>query len=184
VICHQCFIEFTPKKTGYWRKRKFCSLKCNSLSQRGKKRIFSKKWRENIGNAMRGKKFTDDHKKKIGLAQKGKKAPKLSKYNKLHKGKNSNNWKGGISDINARLRMTEKHQRWIQKVLYRDNYTCVKCGSKKDLQADHIKPFSIFPKLRLDINNGQTLCKNCHKIKTKEDWAIIKTIRVKFEQNK
>lgn len=30
-------------------------------------------------------------------------------------------------------------------------------------EADHIKPFAYFPELRLDVNNGQTLCKDCHK---------------------
>jgi len=42
-----------------------------------------------------------------------------------------------------------------------------------NLEADHIKDFALFPKLRLDINNGRTLCKSCHK-KT-ENYGFKKT---------
>jgi 5-methylcytosine-specific restriction endonuclease McrA len=50
------------------------------------------------------------------------------------------------------------------KIFERDNYICQLCfkrGGK--LQADHIKPFAFFPKLRFILSNGRTLCINCHK---------------------
>jgi len=38
------------------------------------------------------------------------------------------------------------------------------CGiNNKTLEADHIKAFSEYPELIYDINNGRTLCKECHK---------------------
>ena len=39
------------------------------------------------------------------------------------------------------------------------------CGAtnmEEQIHADHIKPISIFPELKLDLNNGQTLCRKCH----------------------
>jgi hypothetical protein len=62
-----------------------------------------------------------------------------------------------------RLRTSTKYQQWRTTVFERDNYTCVFCGQKGGkLNADHIKRFSDFPDLRLDINNGRTLCEPCH----------------------
>lgn len=51
---------------------------------------------------------------------------------------------------------------WVEKVLERDNFTCVKCGSTKDIQAHHIIPISVDFMLSADIDNGETLCKKCH----------------------
>ena len=54
---------------------------------------------------------------------------------------------------------------WRNDVFNRDNYRCVNCGSKKNLEADHIKSFAAYPELRFSIENGRVLCHNCH-IKT------------------
>lgn len=50
---------------------------------------------------------------------------------------------------------------WSQKVKQRDNYTCVLCGAPGE-HAHHIKPVSYFYDHRYDVNNGITLCKQCH----------------------
>ena len=55
---------------------------------------------------------------------------------------------------------------WRKFVLKRDNYSCRLCGSKVNLECHHIKDYRDFPELRLNINNGITLCNNCHKTKT------------------
>jgi hypothetical protein len=51
---------------------------------------------------------------------------------------------------------------WKLSVLRRDNHTCVKCGSKNNLFAHHVCEWSDFPELRIDVDNGETLCGVCH----------------------
>lgn len=51
------------------------------------------------------------------------------------------------------------------KVRRRDKYMCQmpSCFCKRNLQVHHIRPWSTNAMLRYDVNNGITLCKNCHK---------------------
>lgn len=74
------------------------------------------------------------------------------------------NWQGGKTDIKKRVRESLEYKNWRRLVFERDGYTCVFCGDNKggNLEADHIKPFALFAELRFDINNGRTLCHNCH----------------------
>lgn len=51
---------------------------------------------------------------------------------------------------------------WRKQVKKRDNHTCQKCGSKEKVQAHHINNFKHFKEQRTDINNGITLCFECH----------------------
>lgn len=59
-------------------------------------------------------------------------------------------------------RLTYKYRKWREMVLKRDKYKCQNCYSKTKLEVHHIKSFYGYPDLRMDINNGVTLCKTCH----------------------
>lgn len=88
----------------------------------------------------------------------------LEKRNKtLPRGELHHNWKGGITPINRKIRLSFKYRLWREAVFARDNFTCVWCGLRGGyLEPDHIKPFCDYPELRFAIDNGRTLCKNCH----------------------
>lgn len=60
---------------------------------------------------------------------------------------------------------------WIKAVKKRDGFKCRNCGSDKNLQAHHVKPWSKFPKLRHAIQNGITLCRTCHVAAHKPEKA-------------
>ena len=55
------------------------------------------------------------------------------------------------------------YKNWRSKVYKRDRRTCQICGSKKKIEAHHIRRWSEFPQLRFDPNNGVTLCRACHR---------------------
>lgn len=67
------------------------------------------------------------------------------------------------------IRRSGEYSSWRTAVFERDDYTCVKCGHRGgELNAHHIKPFAKYPDHRLDVDNGITLCKECHKLVHKE----------------
>lgn len=136
----------------------------------------NKKTRKKISRALKGKmpKFipnnkgiirSEENKKRISdtLKCKGIKPPRPPRE-ALCRGSRHRWWKGGITPINEAIRKSLEYRLWRKAVFIRDNFTCVWCGKKdKTIQADHIKPFSLFPELRFAIDNGRTLCHNCHK---------------------
>lgn len=63
----------------------------------------------------------------------------------------------------GRLR-TFEYIEWRNSVFKRDNYQCQVCGDKKghNLNAHHIKNYYLHQNLRLNLDNGITLCENCH----------------------
>ena len=51
---------------------------------------------------------------------------------------------------------------WRNAVLKWDNYTCQGCGMRESLHVHHEKWQIDRPDLRYKVNNGITLCENCH----------------------
>ena len=77
------------------------------------------------------------------------------------------NWKGGVSFIyhtERQILMSQsKYKIWRELIFIRDNWICKECGQRGlRLEAHHIKSWRDYPELRFDVNNGITLCKDCH----------------------
>jgi len=60
-------------------------------------------------------------------------------------------------------RTTGKYKLWRKYILSRDDYKCTNCESCENLEVHHIEPVAEYPSKAIDINNGITLCKKCHK---------------------
>ena len=141
-------------------KGKYCSKSCASKARVDV--LFAKDNKINLG-----KKYSDKHRKNIGLSQRGKCYAKRS-IAKL--GDKNPNWKNGVTPENKKLRNSKQFSEWRKKVFERDNYTCQLCGIRGvELHPDHIKRFCLYPDLRFEISNGRTLCKKCHL--TTDTWG-------------
>lgn len=149
----------------------------NKIALKGHKPKNLKWLVENNKTVNIGRKHTDQSKHNMSLGQLknplrywlGKKRGKhtkewTEKIRASQMGERSHFWKGGITPINTAIRESIEYEEWRTKVFERDNYTCQNCEQIGGyLEADHIKPFSLYPDLRLDVDNGRTLCKLCHK---------------------
>lgn len=145
--------------------------------------------REKIRKSHFGIRPDEKTRKKMRLAKLGKPRagfPSKWKHNEesrlknslAHRGESGSGWRGGLTSLIRMVRRGIVYRNWRTSVFKRDNYTCVWCGAnKKYLNADHIKQFAILLRDNniktleeaevcedlWNINNGRTLCVDCHK---------------------
>ncbi|KKN59223.1 hypothetical protein LCGC14_0544500 [marine sediment metagenome] len=182
-ICLQCNKEFEVFPS--FKRAKYCSFQCYWKNLKGKKpwmtgKKHTKETLEKLKSS--GAFFNKGH---IPW-NKNKKFIEIS-GNKHWK------WKGGTSPLYETLRKSFENDNWRKKVFERDNYTCQECLNEGGyLIAHHKKPFaeilseflqqysqfspmedketlvrlSITYEPFWNINNGKTLCKDCHKKET------------------
>lgn len=55
-----------------------------------------------------------------------------------------------------------EYSEWRGRVFERDGWQCQECGSTVRLNAHHIKGWAKHPEHRFDVDNGVTLCFDCH----------------------
>jgi len=152
----------------------YCSKSCASKSHRYKGFKIPKEWSEKMASTKRQFWASPESKEarlKASQIQKQflKNTPSAVKFwlsSPARKSGESNpSWKGGTYDKNRIIDMGRKFYRdWRKAVLERDDYQCTRCGSEHYLEVDHIKPYSLYPDLRFDINNGRVLCHSCHTL--------------------
>ncbi len=78
-------------------------------------------------------------------------------------GENNYRWKGGIyGEGSKKFRSTYEFKEWRKGVFARDGFKCKCCGNGGTLNAHHIDGYNWCIEKRTDIDNGITLCEDCH----------------------
>lgn len=87
------------------------------------------------------------------------------------KGEGNPSWNPNLTDEEReKNRNIPGYKEWIISIYERDKFTCCCCGDKKggNLSAHHLYSWDTHKELRLDVNNGITLCYDgngsCHKL--------------------
>lgn len=150
AICPVCGKEFRAIHDHKNRQTIYCSKEC-----------WSKRATENRECPICGKKFqTTTKRNKIYCSNECRNLAYRER-----KGEQSHFWQGGKTKESKLRRTNAQYKEWRDKVFKRDNYICQNCGKHtRDLEAHHIKAQSKYPELIYDVDNGLTLCHECHKL--------------------
>lgn len=131
---------------------------------KGRHYVMSDEWKQKISDSLKGEK-SYWYSKKL--------PPEQAKKLKSFKPGNIpwNKGLGTLSSENEKARKTKQAKDWRKAVFERDDYTCQFCNERGGkLNADHIKRFADYPKLRFELANGRTLCEECHKTTDTYGW--------------
>lgn len=134
MLCNSCNSQLLSKPK---------SGLCRSCTKKGKTA-----WNKGLKGFMKGRVVSLETRIKQSVSQLGKK---------------NHNWKGGKTSPSQKKGY--QHQGWKQAVVSRDNSTCTIC-SKFCMYpiTHHIKHAHEYPELIYDVDNGKTLCYDCHMI--------------------
>lgn len=149
--CKQCGVIMMLPPWKVARGWKFCSKEC-SYKGRVCKGLFEKGHPDLVPKESRG--HTKETRAKMKEFQR--------KNRKI--GADHPNWRGGNHTERKKEMGRAEYRDWRSAVFTRDNFTCQECGvSGVYVEADHIKPWSLYPELRYSVSNGRTLCQPCHR---------------------
>lgn len=167
LMCECCGRTFRTKH----KESRFCSFKCSNAQ-------FNKQITYNCDYCGRKSKQTNfeynrykNHYCSLECKNKhrselysGENAPMYGKVGL--KGENSPFWNPELTmEDRENRRLISGYYDFLKGVYQRDNYTCQCCGMKSNgnINAHHLNGYNWDIEHRIDVNNGVTLCEDCHK---------------------
>jgi len=163
-----------------------------AVAQRNRTRVWTDEQRQKLSAAHSGKVISDNTRARISAANKGKRKPEGfgQKVATWHTGKKRPesmraNLRAAIAASPKRKhgvtrkpheRYTPLYAQWRRACLIRDNYTCQDCGrvfipGQRGINVHHIRPYAQFKDVRLDPNNGVSLCVDDHRRRHSRNWT-------------
>lgn len=177
LVCGVILCKRVNERNIHWKTRKYCSRTCSL-------KVTTVRKQKNCYSIPKGTIPWNKDKKGIHLSpnsefKKGSQI-NLGRIRLDMRGENNNNWKGGITKLAHKIRKWVQYKLWRDSIFKRDDWTCHHCKKRGNgtLHAHHHKiTFSkIIENNKIvtlddahnckelwDINNGITLCIDCHR---------------------
>lgn len=122
---------------------------------------------------------TEKSRLKVSKSKQGKNNPMYGVIGEDHP-----NWNPNLTqDDREDKRNDVKHTKWSRDTKERDNYTCQVCYDDKggNLISHHLESYNSNVKLRYDIDNGVTLCEECH-INFHKEYGFGNNTRLQYRE--
>lgn len=186
TICDQCKCSFLYREH-YKSKYKYCSQKCKSKHQReiliGENNPNFKSIECSCSHCKTKIKRTPNYIESHNEVFCSKQC--YYEWMSIHKvGINNHNYNSNIpQEERIYKRLTDGYTNWRSLVFKRDSYSCVCCADSRggNLMAHHLDGYNWCVEKRTDVNNGVTLCKNCH-IKFHKCYGYGNNTKKQFEE--
>lgn len=131
----------------------------NPTRRKAQRQYMKKVWAEDTDGSLRAK-----------IIEKMQTKEYKTKISRANSGEQNGMWNPDLSDeerVRQRYhaRRYPGYQDFRKKVYERDEYTCVKCGDDTggNLVVHHLNGFHWDEESRTEVDNGATLCNECHK---------------------
>jgi hypothetical protein len=192
VVCEECGMYRVVKKYAYTKRKDLMIDMCRACTQRSpvnRKRASDAMLGDK--NHFFGKKHSSESRAKMSDKLSGENSPNWGrspspetskKLSDRQIGDKNHNWKGGITPWRVNMINSITYKNWREAVYRRDNWTCQICYTRGgDLQSHHIYPVRDHKNdlLLFDINNGITLCEECHNITKGHEYDFIEEFKRK-----